>query len=634
MRITIVVLGLFFSTLFHTQVVGQQLSEKLTKEIEENLDQAKDFEAANDFNQAAFFYSRAATIYWVNGFPMKAIEYFEKTVELNKKIGNLNAIRTIYNNIGMIYTDEEDYPKALQYFNLTLQVSRQMNRKTDITASLLNVANVQSEMGAYTDAAKTLEEANTLAKELNDEKLLRNSYSLLADVYEKLGNSEKSSEYFSLYTAIHRKIQRDEMRQKENEAKKMVDDAKSKVSEIEKAKQETELELLDKQKALKETEENLEAVELITKEQEMQIALLNTEKELKDAIIKNQRMVRNIFIVVIIGVLAFAAMIFYNLKEKKKANTLLSKQNREIAEQKDLIEQANKDLEIAFDKIEKQNRDITSSITYAQRIQQAMLPLEENLKKVIPDSFVLLKPRDIVSGDFYWFTGFASAKIQKEKPRSHFMRLHNVCADESGFLITAVDCTGHGVPGAFMSMIGLNLLENITRNGIVMPNEMLNKLHNSIRYLLKQHNSDNHDGMDMALCHIKDNGRTVLFAGAKNPLIFITNGELTTLKGNSVPIGGMQLEGRREFTQHTLEIEQPTAFYIFSDGYVDQFGGTKGKKFSTPQFKELLLEIHKKPMDEQKIILENRITEWIGNGKQIDDILVIGFRTGTEGIDI
>jgi serine phosphatase RsbU (regulator of sigma subunit) len=376
-------------------------------------------------------------------------------------------------------------------------------------------------------------------------------------------------------------------------------------------------------------------VEQLSKEREMQIELLNKEKELQDAVIKNQKLVRNVFMVIFLAVLAFAGSIFFSLNQKKKANQLLSKQNKEIAAQKDLIDMVNKDLELAFNQIEKQNRDITSSITYAQRIQQAMLPMEENLKSIIPESFIILKPRDIVSGDFYWFSGYASPKSIRERSRSNYIRLHNIGEDESGFLITAVDCTGHGVPGAFMSMIGFNLLETIVRNGITSPNLILNELHRSVRYLLKQYNTDNQDGMDMSFCHIKNNGKTVQFAGAKNPIYFVSNGELVHLKADSVPIGGMQKESRREFTLHNIEISEPTTFYMFSDGYIDQFGGINGQKFGSPRFKELLLGIHKLPLAEQKKIIETKINEWIGpNRKQIDDILVMGFKLDGQDISI
>ena len=604
-----------------------ELSQALAQEIEEHKAKANELENAGDFNQAAFHLNKAATIYWVNGFPNKAIPLFEQTITLNERIGNNNAIRMLNNNIAMIYTDEEDYPKALSYFNKSLSIARQMSRKPDIAASLLNIANVQTEMQKYTHAAKTLEEANAIARELNDAKLLRNCYSLLADVYEKMGNSEKSAEYFAMYTAISRKIQREELRKRDSEARKIVEDAQSKVTEIEQAKQLTEKELLDKQRALKETEENLEQIEQISKERQMQIDLLNKEKELKDAIIKNQKLVRNVFLFIIFVVLAFAMLFFYNLRIKKKANDKLRKQNIEIAKQKELIEQVNQDLEGAFNKIEKQNRDITSSINYAQRIQEAMLPPAENLSILKDSSFILFRPRDIVSGDFYWFTGYGTPDSLDDEKHKNFIKLHSLPKNEKGFLISAVDCTGHGIPGAFMSMIGFNLLETIVRNAIVKPHEILRHLHNTIRRLLKQHTTDNRDGMDMAICSIVDNGRKVLFAGAKNPVIYIANGELNYLRGDSLPVGGIQKEDEREFTLHTINVDSPTSFYIFSDGFTDQFGGLHGQKFGTKRFKQLLLEIHTLPMPEQKLVLEQRMDEWMkSHKKQIDDIIVIGFK--------
>ncbi len=606
---------------------SNELPQALAQEIEEHKAKANELENAGDFNQAAFHLNKAATIYWVNGFPIKAIPLFEQTITLNERIGNKNAIRMLNNNIAMIYTDEEDYPKALSFFNKSLSIAKQMNRKPDIAASLLNIANVQTEMQKYTDAAKTLEEANAIARELNDEKLLRNCYSLLADVYEKMGNSEKSAEYFAMYTAISRKIQREELRKRDSEARKIVEDAQSKVTEIEQAKQLTEKELLDKQRALKETEENLEQIEQISKERQMQIDLLNKEKELKDAIIKNQKLVRNVFLFIIFVVLAFAMLFFYNLRIKKKANDKLRKQNIEIAKQKELIELVNQDLEGAFNKIEKQNRDITSSINYAQRIQEAMLPPAENLSILKDSSFILFRPRDIVSGDFYWFTGYGTPDSLDDEKHKNFIKLHSLPKNEKGFLISAVDCTGHGIPGAFMSMIGFNLLETIVRNTIVKPHEILRHLHNTIRRLLKQHTTDNRDGMDMAICSIVDNGRKVLFAGAKNPVIYIANGELNYLRGDSLPVGGIQKEDEREFTLHTINVDSPTSFYIFSDGFTDQFGGLHGQKFGTKRFKQLLLEIHTLPMPEQKLVLEQRMDEWMkSHKKQIDDIIVIGFK--------
>ncbi len=607
------------------------ISQKLQAEIGEDVSQGEQFQASGDFNQAAYFYNKAATVYWVNGAPNKALEWFGKALEMYQKIGNKNAMHSVHNSIGMIHVDEENYPKALTNFNKCLELSRALGRKPDIISAQLNIAGVYSETGKHSEAAKVLEEANALAREINDVKLIRNSYSLLSEIYEKLGNSEKSAEYFSLYTAFSRKIQRDEMRKAEAKAQEVVETAKSKVLEVQAEKQATEQELMLKQEALSKTEATLQEVEQISKEQQMQIDLLNKEKELQDAIIENQRLMRNIFILIILAVAAFAVLVLYNYRQKKKANAILHKQNVEIAQQRDTIAQKSGQLEEAFKEIEKKNRNITSSINYAQRIQQALLPPEDSLSSLLSDSFIYLEPRDIVSGDFYWFTGYSSSS---KGARKNFIVPSGLSGDESGVFVSAVDCTGHGVPGAFMSMIGFNLLETITRNGAVKPNDILDELHRSIRFMLKQYNTDNRDGMDMALCAIRNKGQLVEYAGARNPLFYITNGELFQVKPDAVPIGGLQKESRREFTLHTIEVTAPTCFYIFSDGYIDQFGGKYSQKFSSKRFRELLLEIHHLPMSKQKQILMDRRKEWMGaENWPIDDVLVIGFKLGDKLLD-
>lgn len=612
----------------------KQLSDALKKEVEGNLAKAKVMESEGDFNQAGYFYNNVATTYWVNGLSEDAISNFQKVISMYEKTGNINAIKNTYNNLGMIYTDAEDYPNALLYFEKCLTESRKMGRKPDIVSVLINIANTHSEIGNYDKAVKTLEEASSTASELNDAKLLRNIYSLLAEVYDKQGNSQKSAEYFSMYTAITKKVQREEMQKKEAEANKIVDEAQNKVKEVESQKQMTEEKLQSKKDELQATEKNLEKVEQVSSEQKSQIDLLSREKELQNVIIGKQKMVRNIFIVLIFFVLGFSGMIFYSLSQKKKANALLADQNKEILEQRDLIEEKGMELIKAMVQIEKQNKDITSSITYAQRIQESLLPAEKSLQGAIPDSFILLRPRDIVSGDFYWFTGYSGKNGIAGIAHRHFIRLSNIPQDETGFMIAAVDCTGHGVPGAFMSMIGFNILETIARSGVVKPNEILHDLHRAIRYLLKQSSSDNRDGMDMAICAIKENGHKLEYAGAINPLYYIANGELVHIKGDPIPIGGIQKEKRREYTIHTIDITSPTCFYIFSDGFADQFGGEFGDKFSTKRFKELLVEIHQLPMSQQREILNQKLTDWIGeNNKQIDDVLVIGFKLGEKTIE-
>jgi serine phosphatase RsbU (regulator of sigma subunit) len=262
---------------------------------------------------------------------------------------------------------------------------------------------------------------------------------------------------------------------------------------------------------------------------------------------------------------------------------------------------------------EEQNKEINESISYAQNIQSAMLPTLSYIQEYIPESFILFKPRDVVSGDFYYFS---------EK---------NGC-----LIIAAVDCTGHGVPGAFMSMIGNDILNNLVEvQGIVEADIILNELHKGIRQVLKQKETNNKDGMDISLLVIDQANASVEYSGAKNPLFYIQNNIAYEAAASKMSIGGDQQELDRKYFKHTISIspveekeETKTIFYLFSDGYQDQFGGEQKRKFMTRRMKELFVDIHNFPMDRQKEILDQKIIEWmeIGHEKQIDDILVIGVR--------
>lgn len=255
--------------------------------------------------------------------------------------------------------------------------------------------------------------------------------------------------------------------------------------------------------------------------------------------------------------------------------------------------------------IEKKNEEITSSINYANRIQKAILPPDDKLNKLLPESFVLFKPRDIVSGDFYWLT------------------------EQNGkILVSAIDCTGHGVPGAFMSMIGYSLLNQIVKNNITAPEEILYHLHIGVRKALKQSDNRNRDGMDMAICTIDPQNNVVEFAGAKNPVVYIQDGEATQIKGDRMPIGGEQKEEERLFTRHIIKVDKPTHFYLFSDGYQDQFGGEHNKKYMIKRLRNRFVELHQLPFAEQKQILDQEFEEWRGDYRQTDDTLIVAFKLG------
>ena len=291
------------------------------------------------------------------------------------------------------------------------------------------------------------------------------------------------------------------------------------------------------------------------------------------------------------------------VKEKRNLEKIVDERTKEVTQQKH--------------EIELKNENITNSINYAKRIQQAMLPPVSSFGNLaIKDHFIFFKPRDIVSGDFYFFT----KKIEEKLSLQGKLK-------EKVEVIAAVDCTGHGIPGAFMSMIGYSLLSDIVERNPPDAALYLSKLHSAIRISLQQETNDNADGMDVALVVIKDDGKTLEYAGAMNSLTYIQNGEMKVIRGNRYGIGGKQNTEVKTFTNHIIPIESPMTIYLNSDGYQDQFGGEEGYKMMATNFRNILMEIYQKPMQEQKTILEERLAEWMGKTySQLDDILVIGFK--------
>ena len=297
-----------------------------------------------------------------------------------------------------------------------------------------------------------------------------------------------------------------------------------------------------------------------------------------------------------------------NLELQKETTTLLEKKVKqrtlEIEKQKEEIEAINETLMQQKVLMEKRNHDITSSINYARRIQDAVLPDLRSFKRSVPNCFVLYIPRDIVSGDFYWFA-------QKENQ----------------IIVAAADCTGHGVPGAFMSILGDSYLNQIVNlQGITKADSILSRLHGQIRRALRQSSTENKDGMDISICVIDLGQKHVTFAGAKRPLLYIQNDTIFEIKGDKYSVGGFHTNAENTYTVHQVSFEKTTAFYIFSDGYVDQFGGKQGRKFMTKNFKNLLLQIHQEPMVKQRQLLAQHFEEWKGKHKQIDDVIVVGFQ--------
>ncbi len=312
--------------------------------------------------------------------------------------------------------------------------------------------------------------------------------------------------------------------------------------------------------------------------------------------------------------------------ELKKKNKLIESKNRELQDQNDEI-MAQRDqiknqrdeitlqknvLAAQRDQILEQSKDITDSIQYARRIQSAILPHDEVIKYLLPKHFILYKPRNVVSGDFYWLT-------------------HK----RGEIIVVVADCTGHGVPGALMSMLGSTLLNDVINSiDTLKPDLILNELRDQVILRLRQTGqaSETKDGMDIGICLLNKDAMKLQYAGAYNPLYMIRNSKFTEIKADRMPIGISSKAGK-PFTNHEIKLKKDDTFYLFSDGIIDQFGGENGKKFLSPRYQKLLLSIQDKIMYDQKEILENELNEWMGfTGKypqkyeQVDDIIVMGIK--------
>lgn len=521
----------------------------------------------------------------------------QKSIKINEQLGNTNAVKTLSSNLGIFYADAENFDQALIYFKKSLHINEAQGKRPDQLADLINIGQTLQSQRNYSESNQYAEKASAIAQELSDMSSLKISFTLLYENYDKLGNSVKSHEYFDMANSIKSKMQRDEINKFESRTKQAENEVSIKESEIKSKDQKIEKISREQQLAMQLLEQQKENSEL--KDQKFQAI----EKANKDRQRYTYRIIASLGFILLI-VLSSLFFIFKQLNEKKKANRLLEQSNQQISEQK-------REIEVQRDIANQQKKKITDSIQYAQRIQNAVLPPFSAFEKILPEHFILFKPRDIVSGDFYWMS---------EK--------------EGIAIIVAADCTGHGVPGAFMSMLGVAFLNDIV-NKITLnkhfqslqANEVLNQLREYIINSLHQSGklNESKDGMDIALCIIDFEHNQMQFAGAHNPVYIIRNGQLNVIEADKMPIGYYK-NMADSFTNHEIQLEKNDLIYIFSDGYFDQFGGTQNTKMFSANFRKYLLAIHSQSLTEQKRLLNDYYENWKGTREQIDDVLVIGFK--------
>ncbi len=610
------VLGFGLSFSAYSQMNKFHFSRQDSATYASLLRQAEEYKQGNYFKQESDCYNKIASLWWEHNYFGNAVDYYNKSLEINNRLANENAIAMINSNLALIYADMQQYEKALEFFQKTLTIRKIRKEPEGIIAVHINISVVLNNLKRFKESEKHLKEALDLAREQNDLVQMRSCYGMLSETYEKEGNTKESMYYFGLYRDFNELVEGKKMEKaykyaKEQELKRNLAEKENQIKELELIKK--EYELITTEKKLKRTEdEKLSLLDTIS-EKDLTIRLVEDQKKLEEA--KNKEItLRNrnlLLLILLIGALLFILIFIY--LQKQKSNKILKYKNAQISQKNEEIQVQKDSIEKLYEETAEAHSSIKKSIDYAGLIQSSMLDKGYYLSDIFPKSFILYKPKDIVGGDFYWY-----AKLEDKA------------------VVAAVDCTGHGVPGAFLTVLGNNLLNQIvTVEKTTDPSKILEKMNKAIKQTLNQDSSKNKDGMDIALCTIDAKKQKIYFAGANNPLVLCVNGKLNIIKGERYGIGGFadllyerfretKNKDRAMYKNNEISYEKGTKIYLFSDGYQDQSGGETGKKMGSKQFYELLKESAPFSAEKQKQKLIASSIEWRGDYEQIDDIVILG----------
>jgi serine phosphatase RsbU (regulator of sigma subunit) len=478
-----------------------------------------------------------------------ALEYYFKAVKIRERIGDRINLSTTFVNIGKLYLKQENYRLALEYLFRALKLSEELGHKRTNIKALGTIGTIYFNQKLYAKSIEFCNKSLALGKKVGYLEYIAKANNLLSQIYNANDfsghNSDKAFEYYKAYI-----VEKDSIdTKKANQAELQFD--------------------FDKKE------------ELVKLEHAKQMAISETEK-------KKQKIIIWAVASGLLFVLVFAAFIFRSLHIVQKQKSIIEAKEKETKQQKHLIEDKQK--------------EILDSITYAKRLQQAILPSAEFIANNLPNSFVLYKPKDIVAGDFYW------AEQIKDL-----------------FFIAAADCTGHGVPGAMVSVVCSTALNRTVKEfALTDTAKILDKTRELVIETFEKSNAEVKDGMDISLLCIDKQNQKIFWSGANNPLWYIQDNALAEIKADKQPVG--KSYDIKSFTTNQIDYKTDTIFYLFTDGLADQFGGPKGKKFKYKQFEEMLASINKQPMTEQAHIIEKKFDEWKGTLEQVDDVCVIGIK--------
>jgi tetratricopeptide (TPR) repeat protein len=516
--------------------------QELDKAIEYQIRSLKIREAIGDKRGIAIAYSGVGSIYFEQNNVERALECFKNALEISEEIGDNNKIALAFANIGSVYKKRFDYSNALIYFNKSIAIFEEIGNKKWEASLHIYIGDIYNQQGENKNALVQYLKALEIGKSSGITGIIRDASQSLYNSYKALKDYKEAMGMYEQYI-------------------QMRDSVLSEKNQKEIIKQELKYGF-EKDKAIAEKEH---------------------EKE--KAVAAEREKSQNIIIYAIAGCLllliVFTVFVFNRLYFTRKQKAVIEKQ-------KNLVEEKQK--------------EVMASITYAKRLQEAILPTDSYFKSQLPNSFILYKPKDIVAGDFYWM-----------ERKGDFV------------FVAAADCTGHGVPGAMVSVICSNALNRaVIEFGITEPGKILDKTRELVLDTFSRSNQDVKDGMDISLLCINVKYNQVKWSGSNTPLWYISNGILMEIKANKQAIG--KTDNPLPFTTHNITFNKGDLFYLFTDGYADQFGGPKGKKIKSKNLKIMLFQNHNLPPLEQKNKLEQSFQTWKGALEQIDDVSLIGIK--------
>lgn len=514
-----------------------------------------------------------------------ALDFYHRSLDLKEKIGDQGTIANTINNIGFLYNKTNNHDKAYEYFSKALVIDEQQHDSLGMFNTLNNIGLYYFHQQLHDSALAYFDQALELGSDLDNNYDKAHLYNNISNIYLRKNELQRAIEYYNLSLALSEPM----------DAKSRMITSYKGLAEAYKrlGRYRTALDYYKKQSDLKDLvniERNSRKITEIEtnyqiQQREKEIEILRKESEIQGLNLSKNRTVTYFLLGGLILIFLLASVLYQRYQYRIKSNAVLESQNKEIA---------------------KKNIDILDSIMYAKGIQDAIRPDPQIIKAGFKDYFILSLARDIVNGDFYWLAGV-----------------------DQHIIIAVMDCTGHGVPGAFMTVMANSLLNQIvSEQGVTSPSEILRTLHTEITTTFHQeeYNRINNEGMDIGICRFDIDSKQLAFAGAKRPLYYFKNHKLKVVKGNTQSVAGIFYRKDPKFDETTIQFDPGDTFYLFTDGVIDQFGGPENKKFMSWRLKHQLNIMQPHDMESQQEHLEAEISSWKGKSEQTDDILIMGVR--------